>query len=342
MIIRARAPFRIGLAGGGTDVSPYADQYGGAVLNATINRYAHATIIPRTDGKIIFHSEDNNQRIVLESTEILDITGELDLQKGVYNRIVKEFTKQPLSFELVTSMDVPSGSGLGTSSTLVVAMVTAFTEWLKLPLGEYDIARLAFEIERNDLKMAGGRQDQYAATFGGFNFMEFGANEYVIVNPLRVRTKLRNELAFCLILYYTETSRESANIIEVQQQNIRKGESSSLQATHVVREKAFSMKETLLKGELDEIGHLLHESWLNKKNMAQGISNPRIEQCYEAARKAGALGGKISGAGGGGFMIFYAAGTRRYDVIRALNDFGGKVIPYQFTETGAEKWTVHT
>lgn len=340
MIIRSKAPFRLGLAGGGTDVSPYTDQFGGAVLNATINLYAHTTIIPRNDGKIVLRSEDNNQCLEFDSLTSLPINGTLDLQKGVYNRIVKDYAKTPLSFEMITSMDVPSGSGLGTSSTLVVSMLAAFTEWLKLPLGEYDTARLAFDIERNDLNMAGGRQDQYAATFGGFNFMEFTTNGSVIVNPLRIRTKLRNELAFCLILYYTETSRESANIIKEQQQNIINCLESSINATHHLKSKSFEMKDVLLKGDLDEIGTLLHDSWMHKKEMADGISNTMIENIYNAARDAGALGGKISGAGGGGFMMFYTDQSKRYDVIRALKEFGGAVIPYQFTETGAERWSV--
>jgi D-glycero-alpha-D-manno-heptose-7-phosphate kinase len=338
MIIRSKAPFRLGLAGGGTDVSPYTERFGGAVLNATINKYAHVTIIPREDDTIIFRSVDRNQRIILKSTTELELTGELDLQKGVYNRIVREFTHTPLSFELITSMDVPSGSGLGTSSTLVVAMIAAFAEWFQLPLGEYDIAQLAYSIEREDLKMEGGRQDQYAAAFGGFNFMEFTTQGNTIVNPLNLRTKFRNELAFSLILYYTETSRESAHIIKRQQENIEKNEASSLDATHHLKEKAFEMKEVLLKGDFHTFGKLLHESWLHKKQMAQGISNAQIDHIYQTAMDAGALGGKISGAGGGGFMTFYAESSQRYDVIEALEKLGGTVIPYQFTQTGVEQW----
>jgi len=341
MIIRSKAPFRIGLAGGGTDVSPYADQFGGAILNATLELFAYTTIIERNDGKIIFRSEDNNTCLTYDSVEELPIDGELSIQKGIYNRIVKQFAGKALSFEMITSMDVPTGSGLGTSSTLVVSIIGAFKEWLKLPLGEYDIAQLAYQIERVDLGMAGGRQDQYAATFGGFNFMEFYDNEKVIVNPLRVHTKLRNELQFNLILYYTKTYRESAGIIIDQAKNIVDANQNSLDATHHVKEKAFEMKEALLKGNLNHIGHILHDSWLNKKQMAAGISNPLIDTIYEKAREAGALGGKISGAGGGGFMIFYADTNKRYDVIRALKKQGGIVIPYQFTEKGVETWPTH-
>lgn len=340
MIIRSKAPFRIGLAGGGTDVSPYADQFGGAILNATLKLYAYTTIIERNDGKIIFRSEDTNDVLIYNNADEVKIDGKLDLQKGVFRKISELYATKPLSFEMITSMDVPSGSGLGTSSTLVVSILGAFREWLKLPLGEYDTAQLAYNIERKDLSMAGGRQDQYAATFGGFNFMEFSKDEKVIVNPLRVHSKLRNELQFNLILYYTKTSRSSADIITQQVENVRQSKDKSIEATHVVKEKAFAMKEALLKGELDEIGRILHESWLSKKNMAQGISNPLIDGIYDIAMSSGAIGGKISGAGGGGFMIFYAGQNRRYDLIRALKRQGGIVIPYEFTEKGLETWTI--
>jgi D-glycero-alpha-D-manno-heptose-7-phosphate kinase len=184
MIIRSKAPLRLGLAGGGSDVAPYSDLYGGAILNATVNLYAYATIIPRNDGKIILNSFEDRQIIELNATKSLKVNGKLDLAKVVYNRVVRDYIRKPLSFELTTYVDAPPGSGLGTSSTLVVTILGAFTEWLKLPLGEYDIARLAYQIERVDLGMAGGKQDQYAATFGGVNFMEFYKDDKVIVNPL--------------------------------------------------------------------------------------------------------------------------------------------------------------
>ncbi|NCD41670.1 MAG: dehydrogenase, partial [Bacteroidia bacterium] len=195
MIIRSKAPLRIGLAGGGTDVSPYSDLYGGTILNTTISLYAYASIVPREDGKIIFRSLDKNEYYELPSVMALPVNGDLDLHKGIYNRIVKDYTRKPLSFELITWVDAPPGSGLGTSSTLVVSVLAAFGEWLKLPFGEYDLAKLAYDIERVDLAMAGGKQDQYAATFGGVNFMEFYADDKVIVNPLRIKPYYLMELA---------------------------------------------------------------------------------------------------------------------------------------------------
>ncbi|MBP6978521.1 MAG: dehydrogenase [Bacteroidales bacterium] len=340
MIIRSKAPLRIGLAGGGTDLGNYADRYGGAVLNATISMYAYATIQPRQDGHIVIHALDRN--IVLDtpvSTELPMKEG-LYLHAGVYHRIVKDFVNKPLSFELTTLVDAPPGSGLGSSSTLVVAILGAFAEWLKIPLGEYDIAQLAYEIERIDLKMAGGKQDQYAATFGGVNFMEFYKDNKVIVNPLRINESNLNELSYNLILYNTEVSRLSNQIIETQQKNVLEQRISSIQAMHGIREQAFMMKEALLRGELEKIGEILDFGWHHKKQMAQGITNPYLDEIYDTALKAGATGGKISGAGGGGFMVLYCPGNSRGAVLRALQRFGGQVKRYGFTAKGLTTWSI--
>jgi len=339
MIIRAKAPLRIGLAGGGTDVSPYSDLYGGAILNATVSFYASTTIEPRDDGKIVFHARDLGESITLNAKKQLPINGELDLMKGVYNRIIKDYAQKPLSFTMTTYSDVPKGSGMGGSSTITVSMLGAFAEWLRLPLGEYDMARLAYDIERVDLKMAGGKQDQYAATFGGFNFMEFYADR-VIVNPLRIRKEYRNELEFNMLLYYTGTSRLSARIIEKQSSEFKKKSTKSVEAAHKVKEQAIRMKEAILTGKLDEIGEILDFGWHYKKQMAPGISNEVIDEIYAAALKAGATGGKISGAGGGGFMMFYCPGNSRYAVIETLESFGGDVRKFSFTQEGVTSWSI--
>jgi len=341
MLIRSVAPLRLGLAGGGTDVSPYSDIYGGAVLNATISMYAYATIEPRDDGKIEIVSVDRKESILTDAVPCLEIDGKLDLIKGVYNRIVKDFNKEkPLSFTIYTYADAPSGSGLGTSSTLVVSVIGAFTEWLKLPLGEYDIAHLAFEIERMDLKQAGGKQDQYAATFGGFNFMEFYDNHKVIVNPLRIKQEIVDELQHNLVLYYTGTSRLSSKIIEAQVKGVEREEARSIEAMHKLKEQSILMKEAILKGRLDEIGDILHFGWQFKKQMAEEVTNPVIDEVYREALAAGATGGKISGAGGGGFIMFYCPRNTRYRVIEALKRFGGEFRRYQFVKHGLKTWGV--
>lgn len=339
MIIRSKAPLRLGLAGGGTDVSPYSDIFGGAVLNATVSLYAYASIEPRTDSNIVIRSIDKDTDIKLPSSDNIEIDGQLDLIKGVYNRILRDYNLKPLSFTITTYVDAPAGSGLGTSSTVVTAVLGAFSEWLKLPLGEYDLAKLAYEIERSDLAMAGGKQDQYAATFGGVNFMEFYDNGKVIVNPLRIKDQVLNELSNNIILFYTKTSRISSEIIKNQQHNVNTRSVKSVEAMHNLKDLAIKMKEAILKGKLDRIGELLNLSWEYKKQMADGITNPRIDKIYNAALEAGATGGKISGAGGGGFMFFYCPGITRYKVISALEQFGGYARRYEFTKQGLETWT---
>lgn len=340
MIIRSKAPLRIGLAGGGTDVAPYSDLFGGAILNATITMYAYATIQPRDDNKIILNSLDKNVHITCESSKELEAAEPFILAKGIYNRVVKEFNLDPLAFELTTFVDAPPGSGLGTSSTLVVAILGAFAEWLNLPLGEYDLAHLAYEIERVDLGMAGGKQDQYAATFGGVNFMEFYKEDKVIVNPLRIKSTYLHELAFNLVLYYTETSRVSSKIIETQSQNIIDNVAGTVEATNNLKQQAILMKEAILMGNLDKIGEILDFGWQNKKNMAKGITNRMIDKIYETAVNNGASGGKISGAGGGGFMIFYCPNNSRNKVIESLMKFGGGIKRYEFTTNGLTTWSI--
>jgi len=338
MIIRSKAPLRLGLAGGGTDVAPYSDIYGGAILNATINLYAYATIEPLDNGKIILEAIDRKETLELKTEEHLPINGQLDLAKGIYNRLIKDYIKKPFSFKLTTYVDAPPGSGLGSSSTLVVAILGAFVEMFKLPFGEYDIAKLAWEIEREDLGMEGGKQDQYAATFGGVNFMEFFDGNKVIVNPLRIRPDILNELSYNIVLYYTQTSRFSSDIIKDQMKNVQEAKQSSIEATHNLKKQALWMKEAILKGELDKIGEILKFGWENKKLMAKGISNPEIDNIYKTAIQSGASGGKISGAGGGGFMFFYCPANTRFKVKEALEDLGGYVLPFEFNSTGLTTW----
>lgn len=340
MIYRSKAPLRIGLAGGGTDVSPYCDLYGGSILNATISLYAHASIEPLAEPEIIIEAVDRNEKETHAFGPTLEINGMLDLAKGVYNYIVREFGPVPSGFKLTTFVDAPAGSGLGTSSTLAVAILGAFVEWLHLPLGEYDIAHTAYIIEREDLKMAGGKQDQYAATFGGVNFMEFYDNNTVIVNPLRIKSQYLYELENNLLLYFTATSRLSSTIIEAQTKNVKENNQQSIDAMHHLKEQAKMMKEALLKGRIHEIGNILDFGFRYKKQMAQGISNNMMDEIYETALKAGATGGKISGAGGGGFMMFYCPGNTRYKVQQALSHFGGDFRPYQFTEKGLFSWAI--
>ena len=339
MIYRSKAPLRIGLAGGGTDVSPYCDQFGGAILNATISLFAHTSIEVLNDPIIIVEALDRNEKETYDWDIQLPLNGTLDLLKGVYNQIQQDYGIKKTGLRISTFVDAPAGSGLGTSSTLMVSIIGAYVEYLNLPLGEYDIAQYAYQIERNYLQLAGGKQDQYAATFGGFNFMEFYTDN-VIINPLRIKSEYIHELENNLILFFTATSRESATIIKEQVKNVHQNNTKSIEAMHHLKEQATMMKEALLKGKIHQIGEILNIGFINKKNMAQNISNNWLDEIYETALKAGATGGKISGAGGGGFMIFYCPNNTKYNVINSLQIYKGEIKKYNFTKYGLTTWQI--
>jgi D-glycero-alpha-D-manno-heptose-7-phosphate kinase len=343
MIIRSKAPLRLGLAGGGTDIAAYYNLYGGHVLNATIDLYAYCSIHPTDNGRIVFHAADIDAQEQFTSLSRLERSTLLSLHTGVYNRIVSDYLGgKPLSFEMTTFSDAPAGSGLGSSSTMVVAMVKAFTEWLNLPLGEYDIADLAYRIERIDLGLSGGKQDQYAATFGGFNFMEFFENEKVIVNPLRLKRWIRNELEISMILYYTGVSRESANIIDEQIEHTKQGNNKNIEGMHEMKRQAMIMKEALLKGDFASFSQCLLNGWEAKKNAAVSITNSFLNELYDYVMDNGAESAKISGAGGGGFMMIFCNPQKRIQLIKALKKKNGLVLTPSFTEIGTQAWTLYT
>ena len=339
-IVRARVPLRLGLAGGGTDLSPYCDEHGGAVLNVTIDRYAYAFIEPSEDGQVHFVAPDMDMEESFAPD--LDAIGaaRLQLHAGVLARMAREFCQGKVSPLRITSfVDAPAGSGLGSSSALVVALVEAFRMYLGLPLGRYDVAHTAFEIERLELALAGGKQDQYAATFGGANFIEFLAENRVIVNPLRVPAALLNELETSTVICFTGVSRRSEKIIEDQTRRMT-GPGKDLADLHQLKADAIEMKLALLRGEIEHMAVVLNRSWEAKKRTASGISTDLIETLWERGRAAGAMGGKVSGAGGGGFMMFLVPPPRRMQLIRALNEGGGTAGGVHFTGEGAESWAV--
>ena len=338
MIVRSKAPLRLGLAGGGSDVSPYSDLYGGLILNATINLSAYCTI-ETVDGDTVLvdaYDADTHAECPLGTLE-----GAPDLIRGVYRRVVKDFGPVPGAFRITTYNDAPAGSGLGTSSTMVVCILKCFAEWMNLPLGDYETARLAYEIERKDLALAGGKQDQYAAAFGGFNFMEFHKDDVVIVNPLKIKSWIVDELEASMVLYYTGRSRSSAAIISEQQRNTSSGNAVAIEAMHRIRRSSEEMKLALLKGDMEAFGRILGEAWEDKKKMAGAITNPVIQEAFDTALAAGAVAGKVSGAGGGGFIMLMVPPVRKMAVVRALETLPGKVVPFQFTERGAHAWRVY-
>ncbi|MDE5592292.1 MAG: dehydrogenase [Helicobacter sp.] len=337
-IIRSVTPLRLGLAGGGTDINLYCDNYTGYVLNATISKYIHCTLKITKTHKIVFNSPDTKSKTEYQSTEFLELDGKMDIYKSVYNRLVKDFIHKPLSFELTTYSDVPSGSGLGGSSTLVVGIIKVFAEWLRLPLGEYDIAKLAYEVEREDLGIVGGAQDQYAATFGGFNFMEFYKDKRVIVNPLRIKNWIMSELEEQIVLYFTNITREAKDIEEHKKGKL--GDRKSLEAMHAIKQDASNMKESLLKGDFKTLAKILGRSWQNKKIISGIVSNDELNRIYNLAIKNGAYSGKVSGAGAGGFMFFMVDPAKKYELIKMLNDEQGYVEEFNFTKEGARSWII--
>lgn len=341
MIVRARAPLRLGLAGGGTDVSPYCDVFGGRIMNVTIDRYAYAILTAAQGNESTFHALDVGHQEFHSCGSAIDCGGPLQLLKGVYARVSREFLggeRPPLAVK--TFSDAPPGSGLGSSSTMVVALLQAFVEYFSLPLGEYEVAQLAYDIERKDLKLAGGKQDQYAATFGGFNFMEFYADDRVIVNPLRIKDWVWAELEASLVLYFTGVSRASADIIDQQSRNVGAKDQVSIDAMHRLKEEAIQMKECVLKGDLRRLETTLQAGWEAKKQTASSISNPLIERVEKVAFANGARAAKVSGAGGGGFMMFLCDPEQRIALTRALLEQGGSVMDFHFTQQGATSWRI--
>lgn len=336
--IRARAPLRLGLAGGGTDLSPYCDEYGGVVMNATIGRYAYAHLSFRDDNRLCFSAHDVKQEDIVPIAAELPLDSGLPLHRAVYNRIARDFLRGHIHAVSVTSMvDAPMGSGLGASSALVVALIEAYRAAFGLPLGRQDVAHLAFEIERIDLGQAGGRQDQYAAAFGGLNFMEFLPGDRVIVNPLRVAPPYLYEFEASLVVCFSGQSRASA-IIQQQVNAITHSNKGALEGLHQLKSDAVEMKQALLRGDIQKIADVLNRSWEAKQRTSELVSNSAVEQVFELARKNGAVAGKISGAGGGGFLMLMTDPEQRYRLVTALNEAGVHASSVQFTEGGAEAW----
>jgi len=336
MLIRAKAPLRISFAGGGTDVPPFPEHEGGCVLNATINKYAYGTLRPRRDKKIQIKSLDFGVSIDYDMGKDLVYDGKLDLVKPVINKLANQ---QSTGFDLFLHSDAPPGSGLGSSSTMMVCLVGLLKEFKNLPFTDYEIANLAFVIERKELGIAGGLQDQYAATFGGFNFIEF-LRDRVIVNPLRISQDCINELEHNLLLCYTGKTRLSEGIIEDQKRRYEQSDEEALQGLRKQKELAIEMKNALLQRRLNDLGDLLHCAWEFKKKMSPKISKPFIDEIYEEARKKGALGGKITGAGGGGYMLFYCLFDRKHKVSETLKRMGVHITDFAFEFHGLQTWRV--
>ena len=341
-VLRGRAPLRLGLGGGGTDVDPYSSEYGGRILNATIDRYAYAFAEWGSGDAVDFRSPDRDRAGEAAFGDLSSLEDDFALHVAVYRRVIAEFNGgAPFPLQLATQVDAPPGSGLGSSSALVVAMLNTTCGLLGVSPDPYELARMAWDVERVDLGMAGGWQDHYAAAFGGFNFMESRPNGEVVVNPLRIRSEVIAELEASLLLYFGGVSRLSSEVIEEQQRNIVERDEDALAATHAIRAEARAMKDLLVVGDIPGFGDSLLRGWEAKKRLASRISNPEIERAYDVAKSHGMIAGKVSGAGGGGFLMMMVDPRRRIEVTRNLErECGGSVSPFLFTSAGAVTWRI--
>jgi D-glycero-alpha-D-manno-heptose-7-phosphate kinase len=332
-VFRAKAPLRVSFAGGGTDVPPFPEQEGGLVLSATINRYAYGALAPRDDSQICLESVDFGLSLNYGVDDEILFDGRLDVAKAAIRRLGRG------GYDVFLHTSAPPGSGLGSSSAVMVSLIGLLKEFHGSPLTDYEIAQLAFDLERNELGIRGGHQDQYAATFGGFNFIEFEADR-VIVNPLRVPPDVVHELEHNMLLCYTGKTRSSDRIIEDQTKRWQGGEEQALAGLRAGKELAVEMKNALLQRRLGDFGDLLGTAWEEKKKMSPRITNEFIDTAYEEARRHGALGGKVTGAGGGGYMLFCCPFQKKHNVAKALIAMGGQVTEFEFAPDGLTTWSV--
>ena len=339
-IYRSKVPFRISFGGGGSDMPSYTKNHTGAVINTTIRLFTHTSLELRDDTKVTFYWENKDEFEEHDFSDELDCSYGLKLFKATHNHICKLYSIEPIGYNIVSNQDVPTGSGLGTSSTLIVSLIGVYMELFNLPLGEYDIAEMAIQIERIELKENGGKQDQYAAAFGGFNYMEFKGDD-VIVNPLRIKDSVQDEMENNIVLYFTNFTRNSSDVLTEQVQKMKDKNKTSTLSLHALVEQAKLMKDCLIKGTIDDLGEILDYGFQQKKMLAKGISTPEIELLYKTALEAGATGGKISGAGGGGFMFFYCPNNTKYDVIKALDKLKmGYHQPFTWNKLGIRTWQI--
>ena len=336
MIIRSRAPVRIAFGGGGTDMSPYTEQKGGVVLSSTINKYVYVTLMPKDDPEIKIISADYKKSVVFSGINELHYDGDLDLIKAVIKRMQPDY-----GFELFLRSDIPPNTGLGSSGAVTVALIGAFNQLRKNKLNKHEIAELAYQIEDEELKNKGGRQDQYAASFGGLNWYEFKGFDFVRVNKIEITEDYLLELEKHLVLAFVSSRGESGNVQKIlqEQQKLYSNEDKIKQLDRL-KELALFSKEALEQGRLDDFGIILNQSWEEKKKLNPAMSTLKIDGAYSTAIQAGALGGRVTGAGGGGCMVFYCKSNKEQIVARELQKLGIHVIDFSFETGGLKTWTI--
>jgi D-glycero-alpha-D-manno-heptose-7-phosphate kinase len=331
----SKAPLRISFAGGGTDVPPYPELHGGAVISSTIDRYAYVSLEPRKDEKVVIRSLDFDIVSILDSIAEIRYDGNLDFAKAV----IRTMGKPAEGLNIHISCNAPPGSGLGSSSALIVGVVGAMKHLHDQALTSYEIADTAYRIEREELKIQGGMQDQYSATFGGLNFIEFKA-DHVVVNPLRIRAEILNELSSHLVLCNTGKTRLSSRILSRQIRSYESRDPLVMDSLDGLKRLASEMKDALLRGRVDRLGPLLDLDWKLKRQLDKKVSNPRLDKIYAMARASEATGGKILGAGGGGYFLFYCEPEGRPKLEATLKRGGCSLERFSFETNGLQTWKV--
>lgn len=312
---------------------PYPVDHGGCVLSVTIDMYSFASLRARGDHDYHVRTDDGRARYT--KPEDMAFDGHLDLVKACLKDMAPH-----TGLDLQLFCDAPPGSGLGSSSALVVAMLAAVAELNQMPMTPYELAERAYRVERVQLQQVGGLQDQYATTFGGFNFIEFLGEDRVVVNPLRIPQDVESELHGSLLLCYTGVTRISGGILRRQVEGYRSGRKESVESLERIKALTLEMKEALLTGDLPAFAEILDESWQAKRGLAEGITNDRIEELVEHAKMSGALAGKLLGAGGGGYLLLFCPFDRRPSIAEAMEEAGARVVRFNFAPGGAQTWRV--
>ncbi len=335
MIIRSKAPFRVSFGGGGTDMPPYCLEHGGCVISTTIDRHIYITLKPRDDKKIHVFSINFNKELIFDIGD-KDYSTDFELIKGILNVLnVKE------GFDINIYSELPAGSGMGGSSSLSVALIGALNKYYQLGLSKHEIAQKACDIERIELKQKGGYQDQFAAAYGGFNFIEF--SNIVKVSPINASEEMINELQFSLILCYIGGSHFSSDIQDEVLKGYKFEKKSYMEAMQDLKDVANSMRSIVESNNLkqiNEFGKLIHKGWLAKKSLSNKISNQKIENFYLTSMGLGVLGGKLLGAGGGGHLLLFSDSMKKFTIIKELEKIGGKIVNFHFNPRGLEVWTI--
>lgn len=332
LILRSRAPIRLDLAGGWTDVAPFSEEVGGAVVNAAINRYSYTTLRLHVGDSIRLVSADYGLSLTLPAQDKLPYDGKLDLLKAAINRLGPH-----RGIDLFVRSDAPPGSGTGSSATTAIAILGVLNAVRSQPLSLHQLAELAHLIEVEDLQVAGGKQDQYAAALGGVNFLEF-KDPYVLSSPLRLSDSTVNEMEKRLILGYTGHARVSGNIISAVMGAYRARSDRTVRALHRMMGIAEEMRGALLRGEVDALGPLLLENWACQKDLHSSVTNLEIDRLFEIALTHGATGGKALGAGGGGCLLFLATADREHEVRTALAENNVQIMPFNLDQQGLQVW----